>query len=59
MKVFVSGQADADLLQIYRYVAERNSVAAESVAREIDRQFENLSLFPFIGRDRSTLSKGI
>jgi toxin ParE1/3/4 len=59
MKVFVSDQADADLLQIYRYVAERNPVAAESIAREIDRKFDNLSLFPFIGRDRSTLSKGI
>ena len=27
--------------------------------REIDRKFDNLSLFPFIGRERNALSKGI
>lgn len=59
MKVFVSERADADLLQIFQYLAERNPVAAESVARQIDRKFENLSRFPFIGRDRSSLSQGI
>jgi toxin ParE1/3/4 len=59
MKVFVSDQADADLRQIYRYLAERNAAAAESLIREIDRKFENLSHFPFIGRERSTLSAGI
>jgi toxin ParE1/3/4 len=58
MKVFVSDRADADLLQIYRYLAERNPAAAESIIREIHRKFENLSHFPFIGRDRSTLSQG-
>jgi toxin ParE1/3/4 len=59
MKVFVSDQADADLLQIYRYLADRSPGGAESVAREIDRKFENLSHFPFIGRDRSTLHEGM
>jgi toxin ParE1/3/4 len=60
MKIFVSDRADADLLQIYRYLAERNRTAAESLFfREIDRKFENLGLFPFIGRERTTLSKGI
>jgi toxin ParE1/3/4 len=59
MRVFVSDQADADLLQIYRYLAERSPAAAESVAREIDRKFGILSDFPFVGRDRSTLAQGI
>jgi toxin ParE1/3/4 len=59
MKIFVSDQADADLLQIYRYVAERNPAAAEAIIRRIDRTFENLMRFPFIGRDRASLARGI
>lgn len=59
MKVFVSEQADADLLQIVTYLVERNPGAAYSIAREIDRKFENLSRFPFIGRERSSLAPGL
>ena len=59
MKVFVSDQADGDLLQIYRYLRERNSAGAKSVLHEIERKFQNLSLFPFIGRTRSVLSPGL
>jgi toxin ParE1/3/4 len=59
MKVFVSDQADADLLQIFRYLAERNPAAADSLIRETDSKFENLSLFPFIGRSRATLAPGL
>jgi len=59
MKVFVSDQADADLLQIYKFLAERNPDAAESLSREINRKFQNLGDFPFIGRDRSTLAEGM
>jgi toxin ParE1/3/4 len=59
MKVIVSDRADADLVQIYRYLLEQGPAGAESFAREIDRKFRNLSDFPFIGRDRSTLSSGI
>ena len=59
MKVFVSEQADADLVQIYKFLAERNPDAAETLSREINRKFQNLGDFPFIGRDRSTLAEGI
>jgi toxin ParE1/3/4 len=59
MKIFVSDRADADLLEIYRYLTERNPAAAECLVGEIHRKFENLSHFPFIGRDRSSLSQGI
>ncbi|HEY4774775.1 MAG TPA: type II toxin-antitoxin system RelE/ParE family toxin [Xanthobacteraceae bacterium] len=59
MKIFVSDQADADLLQIISYLLERNPGAARSVAHEIDKKFENLSHFPFIGRERSTLAPGL
>jgi toxin ParE1/3/4 len=59
MKVFVSDRADADLLQIYRYLAERNPAAAKSAIRDIDRKFANLSRFPFIGRERGSLAPGL
>jgi toxin ParE1/3/4 len=59
MNVFVSEQAEADLLQIYRYLAERNPAVAESVVVQFDRKFENLGHFPFIGRERSSLGHGI
>jgi toxin ParE1/3/4 len=37
----------------------RSPAAAQSVAGEINRKMQNLSDFPFIGRDRSMLSQGI
>jgi plasmid stabilization system protein ParE len=37
MKIVISEQADADLLQIFQYLAERNPNAAGAIARDIDR----------------------
>jgi toxin ParE1/3/4 len=59
MKIFVSDRADSDLLHIVSYLADRSPSAAQSAAREIDRKFENLSHFPFIGRERSSLAPGL
>jgi toxin ParE1/3/4 len=59
MEIVLSEQAETDLLQIYRYVAERNVASAESIVDRIDRQFENLRHFPFIGRARSSLGEEI
>jgi toxin ParE1/3/4 len=59
MRLVVSRDADDDLLQIVRYVSERNPVAARSLVDEINRKFLNLIHFPFIGRDRSNLRRGI
>ena len=59
MKIFVSDAADKDLLQIYAYLFERNPVAAGSLAREINSKFGNLSRFPFIGRERTSLGPGL
>ena len=59
MKIFISDQADADLLQIDRYLTERNPAAADALIRDIDRKLENLTRFPFIGRDRSILVQGL
>jgi toxin ParE1/3/4 len=58
MKIVVSEQADSDLLQIHGYLAERNPAAAFALADRFHRAFENLTHFPFIGRDRSILING-
>jgi len=59
MKIYVSDDADFDLLNIHSYIAERNPAAAVSLAHEFEEKLANLSRFPSIGRDRSNLVKGI
>ena len=59
MMIFVSRKANGDLLQIYSYLVQRNPNAAEALVRRIDRKFDELSRFPFIGRERSSLGLGI
>ena len=58
MKLFVSEQADSDLLQIHNYLVERNPAAAFALAARFRRAFESLNHFPFIGTDRSFLING-
>jgi plasmid stabilization system protein ParE len=59
MRVFLTEDADADLLSIHAYVAERNPAAAISLARDFEQKLLSLSRFPFIGRERSRLSNGV
>ena len=59
MKVFVSEEADTDFLQIHTYLGERNPGAAFALANEFKNKIENLTRFPFIGRDRSGLLEGV
>jgi toxin ParE1/3/4 len=59
MKVVVSDAADRDLLQIHSYIAERNPRAAEALLSEVDKKFQSLSQFPFIGRGRPSLGTDI
>ena len=59
MKIVWSEKAERDLLQIYGYLAERNLRAADALVREVDAKFNNLSRFPFIGRERSSLAPGL
>ena len=59
MRVYLSDDADADLLHIHSYLAERNPAAAISLAHEFREKFTRLSRFPFIGRDRSHLMSGV
>jgi toxin ParE1/3/4 len=59
MKIFVSAKAKQDLLQIFSYLANRNQAAADATIEAIDRKFEQLSRFPFIGRKRASLADGL
>ena len=56
MKIFRSDKAKTDLVRIYAYLADRNPKAADALIEDIDTKFENLSRFPFIGRERSSLA---
>jgi toxin ParE1/3/4 len=56
MKILVSRKAASDLLQIYSYVAQRNPRAAEAIVHQIDIKFDQLTRFPFIGRERPSLA---
>ena len=59
MKVRVSGKARAELIEIYRYLAERNPDAAESTLQDINSKFRQLSHFPFLGRERPELATNL
>ena len=56
MKILISGKGRGDLLEIYRYLAERNPDAAESTAADMNFKLRQLSDFPFMGRERSELA---
>ena len=56
MKILVSLRATNDLLQIYSYVAQQSPRAAEAIVHRIDRKFDQLTRFPFIGRERPSLA---
>jgi toxin ParE1/3/4 len=59
MKIVISDKARDDLRRAYGYLAIRNPQAADALMREIDDRFKNLSRFPFIGRERSSLAPGL
>jgi toxin ParE1/3/4 len=59
MKIIVSDRADNDLMLIFSYLHQRSSHAAELMAGEIDRCFQNMSLFPFSGLPRPELGSDV
>jgi toxin ParE1/3/4 len=59
MRVLVSSRARKDLLQIFAYLAQRNPTAAEAALARIDAKLSQLSQFPFIGRRRFSLARGL
>jgi toxin ParE1/3/4 len=59
MRVVLSDKARFDLSRIYRYLEELSPNAADAFIRRVDSNFENLTRFPFIGRERSNLAPGL
>jgi toxin ParE1/3/4 len=59
MKIIVSDRADNDLMSIFSYLHRRSSQAADLMAGEIDRCFQNMSLFPFSGLPRPELGPDV
>ena len=59
MRIALSDKADSDLQRIYRYLSERSPLAADTFIERIDANLKNLSRFPFIGRERSSLEVGL
>ena len=52
-------QADADLLEIWVYIAENNIEAANGVIQSIGRRCHDCADLPGIGRRRDDLSPGL
>jgi toxin ParE1/3/4 len=59
MKIVFSEEADSDLLHIFTYLSERNRDAAVALSGLFNANMESLVHFPFIGRDRSILGRGL
>jgi toxin ParE1/3/4 len=59
MKVILSDKAKSDLFRIYSYIEKRSLAAAKEILAQIDKKFEQLAWFPFIGRERSSLAPGL
>jgi toxin ParE1/3/4 len=59
MKIVFSEEADSDLLHILTYLSERNRDAAVALSVRFNAKMESLVHFPFIGRDRSILGRGL
>jgi len=59
MKVTLADKAKSDLFRIYSYIEQRSPLAAETILARIDKKFDQLTWFPFIGRERSSLAPGL
>jgi toxin ParE1/3/4 len=59
MKVILADKAKSDLFRIYSYIEQRSPLAAEKILARIDKKFDQLTWFPFIGRERSSLTPGL
>jgi toxin ParE1/3/4 len=59
MKIILSAQAETDLVSVHQYLVARNPAAAVVLAKTFRAKLKNLAHFPFIGRDRSRLGRGL
>ena len=58
-ELFVSRRADADLREIWRYIASDNPAAADRVLLRIDAKLQILRRFPQVGALRNDIRRGI
>ena len=58
-ELFVSRWADADLREIWRYIASDNPAAADRVLLRIDAKLQILRRFPQIGALRNDIRRGM
>lgn len=59
MKILLSAEAETDLVSVHRYLVARNPAAAVALAKTFRAKLKNLAHFPYIGRDRSKLGRGL
>ena len=55
----ISTEAQADLEEIWWYIAEENEQAADLLIDEIIERFPRLAQFPKMGRKRAEILKGL
>lgn len=58
-EIFVSRRAEADLRQIWRYIAAENRRAADRLLLRIDEKLQVLRRFPEIGTLRDDIRPGL
>jgi toxin ParE1/3/4 len=59
LPVVRTDQAETDLAEIFDYLDEHNTQAAERLAEAIDERCRLLSQFPEMGRSREELAPGL
>jgi toxin ParE1/3/4 len=58
-EIRVSRQAEADLQEIWLYLAQRNEQAADRLIASVSQQFETLAAFPGLGQRSEDLAQGL
>jgi toxin ParE1/3/4 len=58
-ELFLSHRAEADLREIWRYIATGNPAAADRVLLRIDEKLQILRRFPEIGPTRNDIRRGM
>ena len=59
MKIQISGKARSEPLRAYRYLADRNPVAAENFVSDVNLKLDQSSRFPYIGRERTEFAPNL
>jgi toxin ParE1/3/4 len=57
--VFLARSARTDLLEIWSFISEESSFAADHVMDLIEKEAQTLALQPLMGRERPELSAGV